>query len=38
MTTALAIDDLSWFPSLPPIQGLEFELDLQGAARELVLY
>ena len=32
-----AIHGVRWFPSLPPIQGLEFELDLRGVARELVL-
>ena len=33
-----AIHGIRWFPSLPPIQGLEFEMDLRGVARELVLY
>jgi hypothetical protein len=33
-----AIHGVRWFRSLPPIQGLEFELDLRGVARELVLY
>ena len=33
-----AIHGVRWFPSLPPIQGLEFEMDLRGVARELVLY
>ena len=32
-----AIHGLRWFPSRPPIQGLEFEVDLRGVARELVL-
>jgi hypothetical protein len=32
-----AIHGVRWFPSRPPIQGLEFELDLRGVARELVL-
>jgi len=31
-----AIHGVHWFPSLPPIQGLEFEMDLRGVARELV--
>jgi hypothetical protein len=32
-----AIHGVRWFPSLPPIRGLEFELDLRGVARDLVL-
>ena len=32
-----AIHGLRWFPSRPPIQGLEFEVDLRGVARELLL-
>ena len=32
-----AIHGLRWFPSRPPIQGLEFEVDLRGVGRELVL-
>jgi hypothetical protein len=32
-----AIHGVRWFPSLPPVQGLEFEVDLRGVARELVL-
>lgn len=32
-----AIHGVRWFPSRPPIQGLEFEMDLRGVARELVL-
>jgi len=32
-----AIHGIRWFPSRPPIQGLEFEMDLRGVARELVL-
>jgi len=31
-----AIHGVRWFPSRPPIQGLEFEMDLRGVARELV--
>jgi len=34
---AAAIHGIRWFPSRPPIQGLEFEVDLRGVARELVL-
>ncbi len=34
---AAAIHGVRWFPSRPPIQGLEFELDLRGVARELVI-
>jgi hypothetical protein len=33
---AAAIHGIRWFPSLPPIKGLEFEMDLRGVARELV--
>jgi hypothetical protein len=32
-----AIHGVRWYPSRPPIQGLEFELDLRGVAREVVL-
>jgi hypothetical protein len=32
-----AIHGLRWFPSRPPIQGLEFEVDLRGVLRELIL-
>ena len=32
-----AIHGLRWFPSRPPIQGLEFEVDLRGVARELIV-
>jgi hypothetical protein len=32
-----AIHGIRWFPSRPPIQGLEFEMDVRGVARELVL-
>jgi len=31
-----AIHGIRWFPSRPPIQGLEFEMDMRGVARELV--
>jgi hypothetical protein len=34
---AAAIHGVRWFPSRPPIQGLEFEVDLRGVGRELVL-
>jgi hypothetical protein len=32
-----AVHGVHWFPSRPPVQGLEFELDLRGVTRELVL-
>lgn len=32
-----AIHGIRWFPSRPPIKGLEFEMDLRGVAREVVL-
>jgi hypothetical protein len=32
-----AIHGVRWYPSRPPIQGLEFELDMRGVGRELVL-
>ena len=34
---AAAIHGLRWYLSRPPIQGLEFEMDLRGVGRELVL-
>jgi hypothetical protein len=34
---AAAIHGVRWFPSLPPIQGLEFEVDVRGLRRELVV-
>jgi hypothetical protein len=34
---AAAIHGVRWFPSRPPIVGLEYEMDLRGVARELVL-
>ena len=34
---AAAIHGIRWFPSRPPIEGLEFEMDLRGVARELVI-
>jgi hypothetical protein len=32
-----AIHGVRWFPSRPPVQGLEFEVDVRRVARELVL-
>ena len=32
-----AIHGVRWFPSRPPIVGLEYEMDLRGVARDLVL-
>jgi hypothetical protein len=32
-----AIHGVRWFPSHPPIVGLEYEMDLRGVTRELVL-
>ena len=32
-----AIHGVRWFPSRPPVQGLEFEIDMRGVACELVL-
>lgn len=32
-----AIHGVHWYPSLPPIQGLEFEVDMRGVGRLLVL-
>jgi hypothetical protein len=34
---AAAIHGVRWFPSRPPIEGLEFEMDLRGVAHELTL-
>jgi hypothetical protein len=34
---AAAIHGVRWYPSRPPIQGLDFEMDMRGVARELVL-
>jgi len=33
-----AIRGVHWYPSRPPIQGLEYEMDLSGVQRKLVLY
>lgn len=32
-----AIHGVRWFPSRPPVVGLEYEMDLRGVARELIL-
>lgn len=32
-----AIHGVRWFPSRPPVEGLEFELDMRGVNRELVI-
>jgi hypothetical protein len=32
-----AIHGVHWYPSRPPIQGLEFEVDMRGVARTLAL-
>lgn len=32
-----AVHGVHWYPSRPPIQGLEFEVDMRGVAREFVL-
>lgn len=32
-----AIRGVHWYPSGPPIQGLEFEVDMRGGPREVVL-
>jgi hypothetical protein len=34
---AAAIHGVRWFPSRPPIVGLEYEMDLRGVVRELVV-
>jgi hypothetical protein len=34
---AAAIHGVRWFPSRPPVEGLEFEVDVRGVGRELVL-
>jgi hypothetical protein len=31
------IHGVRWFPSRPPVEGLEFELDMRGVGRELVI-
>ena len=32
-----ALHGLTWFPSLPPIRGLQFEIDVRGAGTEIVM-
>ena len=34
---AAAVHGVRWYPSHPPIVGLEYEMDLRGVAREIVL-
>jgi hypothetical protein len=34
---AAAIHGVRWFPSRPPVIGLEYEMDLRGVVRELLL-
>lgn len=34
---AAAIHGVHWFPSRPPVIGLEYEMDLRGVVRELLL-
>jgi hypothetical protein len=34
---AAAIHGVRWFPSRPPIEGLEFEVDMRGLRREIVI-
>jgi len=34
---AAAIHGVHWYPSRPPIQGLDYEMDMRGVARELAL-
>ena len=34
---AAAVHGLRWYPSHPPIVGLEYEMDLRGVAREIIL-
>ena len=34
---AAAIHGVRWFPSRPPIVGLEYEMDLRGVAREILV-
>ena len=34
---AAAIHGVRWFPSRPPLVGLEYEMDLRGVVRELVV-
>ena len=32
-----AIHGVHWYPSRPPIQGLDYEMDLRGVRREVLL-
>jgi hypothetical protein len=34
-TGSAAVHGVRWFPSRPPIQGLEFEMDVRGVRREI---
>jgi hypothetical protein len=34
---AAAIHGVHWYPSRPPILGLEYEMDIRGVALELVI-
>ncbi len=34
---AAAIHGVRWFPSRPPLVGLEYEMDLRGVVREVVV-
>jgi hypothetical protein len=34
---AAAIHGVRWYPSRPPIEGLEFEVDLRGVVREVIV-
>ena len=34
---AAAIHGVHWYPSRPPIRGLDYEMDMRGVARELAL-
>jgi len=34
---ATAIHGVRWFPSRPPVVGLEYEMDLRGVVREVLL-
>jgi len=32
---AAALHGVRWFPSRPPVVGLDYEMDLRGVAREI---
>ena len=34
---AAAVHGVRWYPSHPPIVGLEYEMDMRGVAREWLL-